>query len=744
MLKSPSLAGRVCARLDAGKRMVYRFRHGIIGPLAIFWLTVTVASVVMGAVAWSRFSRSIDASAEAEQLRESIDQLFSVLQDAEASQRGYLLTGNAAYREAFTRLDGTFPDAFERLAASARHDPAGKTDLIELRRLAELELGELRRAIALRTEKGSAEPQVAANPEQTRTTMDRIREIIKRRHDNRLDLLSVTGEASRHEMKLVHKMTWVAGLLGVGAGVFALYFYRIDYHQERERRELLEEKLHAEQAVREKSAFLANMSHEIRSPMNAILGFSELLEPEGLTPKQSQYVRAIRDSGAALLHLINDILDLSKLEAGKLELHPDPTDMRDSCGFLRTVFGQQAVMKSVQLQFELSPDLPRALLLDRLRLRQVLVNLLSNAVKFTDRGCIKTRVSWESQVDGRSGTLVIDVEDTGIGIPAEELDEVFKPFVQAESLQRADKEGTGIGLTIVKRLTELMGGSLAVESKVGQGTAFHLRFPNVPVSGRLPVGDHAEPGGVVDFNDFAPATLLVVDDNQTNRAYLAGIFEKTHHRVHFATNGQEALACLQTTKFDVVLLDIRMPVMDGRMALAEIRKQANLVSLPVIAVTASSKAGEEMELQSRFSGYIRKPFSRQTLFVELAQFLQKVPPGNGLEGQSLERTLKNIPVPSPDQAAQWQELALELRRREAAEWPTLSDSLAVNQTRAFAHELFLLGQTAQCGPLTTYAAALTTFADAYAIGQMERHLAAFPELVKSIETASAQSELKPA
>ena len=542
MLNSPSLAGRVCARLDAGKRMIYRFRHGIIGPLALLWLTVTVASVVMGAVAWSRFSRSIDASAEAEQLRESIDQLFSVLQDAEASQRGYLLTGNAAYREAFTNAERSFPAAFERLAASARHDPAGQSDLIELRRLVDLELADLRQAVALRAEKGPAGSELAASPEQTRTTMDRIREIIKRRHDNRLDLLSASGEATRREMKWVHQMTWIAGLLGVGAGVFALYFYRVDYYQERGRRELLEEKLHAEQSVREKSAFLANMSHEIRSPMNAILGFSELLEPDGLTPKQAQYVRAIRDSGAALLHLINDILDLSKLEAGKLELHPDPTDMRDSCQFLRTVFGQQAVTKSLQLQFELSPNLPRALLLDRLRLRQVLVNLLSNAIKFTERGRVKTRVSWESQDDGRSGTLLIDVEDTGIGIPAEELEEVFKPFVQAEARQTAEKEGTGIGLTIVKRLTELMGGSLTVESKVGQGTVFHLRFANVPVSGRLPVGDHAEPGGAVDFNDFAPATLLVVDDNPTNRAYMAGIFEKTHHHVHFANNGQEALA----------------------------------------------------------------------------------------------------------------------------------------------------------------------------------------------------------
>jgi CheY-like chemotaxis protein len=369
--------------------------------------------------------------------------------------------------------------------------------------------------------------------------------------------------------------------------------------------------------------------------------------------------------------------------------------------------------------------------------------LLSNAIKFTERGYVKTRVTWESHPDGRSGALLIDVEDTGIGIPAEELDEVFKPFVQVESSQTTEKEGTGIGLTIVKRLTELMGGSLTVQSTVGRGTAFHLRFANVPISGRLPVGDHAEPEGAVDFNDFAPATLLVVDDNPTNRAYLAGIFEKTHHQVHFATNGQEALDCLRQAKPDVVLLDIRMPVMDGRTTLAEIRKQASLVSLPVIAVTASSKAGEEVQLQSQFSGYIRKPFSRQTLFVELAQFLQRTSPGTDLEGQNLGQTLKSIPTPSPDQVAEWQQLTLELRRQETTQWPALRDSLAVNETRAFAHQLFLLGQETHCAPLATYAATLTTFADAYAIGQMEHQLTAFPKLVESIEASSAQAEPVP-
>ena len=511
---------------------------------------------------------------------------------------------------------------------------------------------------------------------------------------------------------------------------------QLEHYQEQGRRELVEGKLHAEQAVSEKSAFLANMSHEIRSPMNAILGFSELLEPEGLTAKQSQYVRAIRDSGASLLQLINDILDLSKLEAGKLELHPDPTDMRDSCEFLRTVFGQQTLTKSLQLQFEISPDLPHALLLDRLRLRQVLVNLLGNAIKFTERGGVTVRVAWQRPEGSSSGTLLIDVEDTGIGIPADKLEEVFKPFVQADSRQTAEQEGTGIGLTIVKRIMDLMGGSLTVESVVGQGTVFHLQLPHVPLSERLPVGDHAEPTGAVDFNDFAPATLLVADDHPANRELIAGIFEQTHHHVHFACNGQEALEFLGKTKPDAVLLDLRMPVMDGRTTLAEIRQRPGLASLPVIAITASGEATANSEGRGQFSGFIRKPFSRHELFMALAQFLQRAPqkeeisPGRGGEMVAI------MPRPSPEQAAQWRKLAIELRRQETDAWPTLRDSLAVNGTRAFAGKLFHLAQAAQCRPLAAYAATLTRFAEAYAISQMEGHLAAFPKLIQSIEKAS--------
>jgi CheY-like chemotaxis protein len=220
---------------------------------------------------------------------------------------------------------------------------------------------------------------------------------------------------------------------------------------------------------------------------------------------------------------------------------------------------------------------------------------------------------------------------------------------------------------------------------------------------------------------------------------MEGMFEKTHHRLHFAKNGKEALQRLDELKFDIVLLDIRMPVMDGPTALTEIRKRPELASMPVIAVTASSKASEDAALRSRFSGYIGKPFSRQTLFAVLAQFLQRVPRKVSTTVENPSEVAPPVLTPPPERLAQWRVLVLELRSLEASPWPALSDSLAINETRGFAQKLRALADATECGLLTTYAATLTALADAYAIGEMEGHLAGFPKLINSIASSCAHA-----
>ena len=267
---------------------------------------------------------------------------------------------------------------------------------------------------------------------------------------------------------------------------------------------------------------------------------------------------------------------------------------------------------------------------------------------------------------------------------------------------------------------------------------FHLKLADVAVSARLPTGDSTEAERAVNFNDFKPATLLVVDDNETNRNLITGIFERTHHQLMSAANGREALERILNLKPDVVLLDLRMPVMDGRTALAEIRKLHGLELLPVIAVTASSEATHEQEIRHRFNGFLRKPFSRAALYEELAGFLPRVtgkagpaggPPAETPAGASLVATAKK--------AADWQTVSAELRFLRANEWPGLRETLAIRESQAFAQKLRSLAQANQCAPLSAYADALTAHAEAFAVAELEKHLAGFPELVETIQRNSA-------
>ncbi len=697
------------------------------------WLLLTLTGILVRGVVWNRMTRSLDASGEATHLEESLTQLSSALQDAENSERGYLLTGNEGYLEPFKETEATLSTDFNKLAENAKQDPAVEKDLLELRGLTEIEMGEIQEAIKLRRDKGLKEALAVVNTGKGKETMEKIRKVMWQMRQRRMNIFSSAWSNTRQNLDWVQSTGQAIGFLGLGAGLFALYLVRVSFVQERARWKLVEEKLRAEKIVVEKSAYLANMSHELRTPMNAILGFGELLQSETLSTRQAQYVNAIRASGVSLLQLINDVLDLSKLEAGKLELHLEPTDMQEICEFLQTMFGQQAAVKRLRLKLEQDP-MPRALLLDRLRLRQVLVNLVSNAMKFTPKGHVGLHIHWQPNGEDRSrGSLLIEVEDSGIGISPEKQEEVFKPVVQAETHHQLENQGTGLGLSIVQRLTLAMGGTVSLQSAVGGGSVFRLQFKDVAVSTRLPVSDALEPESAVDFNDFKPVTILAVDDNAINRDLMSGLFAGSHHRLLVAANGAEALKAIQEMKPDLVLLDIRMPVMDGRATLAEIRKLPGLELLPVVAVTASSHADDEQDLRSHFSGFIRKPFSRQTLYKELAQYLprsqrRREPPRGGPASGGAPALLATARRADTRDSA-----VAELCLLQRNQWPRLRDSLAINETLAFAQKLREIGQTMESKRLTTYADRLASDAETYAVGDLERSLAEFPALVHSLE-----------
>jgi signal transduction histidine kinase/CheY-like chemotaxis protein len=710
--------------------MFNRIGHRIIGPVAVAWLLFTVAGMVVRTVVWERFSASLNASKDATRLETSLNKLSTDLQDAEAAQRGYLLTGNTNYVDLFNKAQVLLPGDFNDLAGVAMQERLMQNDLLSLRASTESKVSELQETIRLRHDKSLSAALSVVNAEKSRDTKEKIRKTMLQMRQRRENIFSTAWENTRQSFEMAEELDTVIGWLGVGTGLLALYLVWMSYKQVREQRQLLEEKSRAEKTILEKSAFLANMSHEIRTPMNAILGFGELLASETLTPKQKQYVRSIRNSGEALLQLINDVLDMSKLEAGKVELQLEPTDLRVLCGFLQTMFAQQAMMKSLQLKFESDPNLPHALLVDRLRLRQILVNLIGNAIKFTPSGQIRVGVHWQAQEQDRGrGTLLIDVGDTGVGISPETQAKIFEPFVQVNPQRNEEAQGTGLGLSIVQRLTQMMKGTITLRSAPGEGSLFQLAFPGVAISARLPASDLETAETIVDFNDFKPAIILVADDNQTNRELMTGMFEGTHHQLLLASNGEEALARIRETKPDLVLMDIRMPVLDGRETLRAIRKTEGLELLPLVAVTASSLPDEEKDLRERFNGFIRKPFSRRTLYDELTQFLPKLEKRTTAV-ESVSPANAKVPAEIlPENAAA---VRAELRRLHEAVWPGLRDSLAINETLAFAGNLGKIARLISNEPLANYAARLTGYAEMYAVNDLQKCLEEFPALVERV------------
>ncbi|MEO8429324.1 MAG: CHASE3 domain-containing protein [Verrucomicrobiota bacterium] len=717
-------------KADAGLRMVRQPDNPVYRTVVVVWLTLSIASVVLAAVTWVDLSRKLYEAGEAVAIQGELDKILQLLLDIETAQRGYTITANEKFLEPFTFGESNLPSHFKRLVELSRQDPVMLQRVVDLRAQAELSLNYNRRVVRTRKDRGWQAAADIVTTGEGRRLMDLIRDQVAETRKLGSDLVSDKGLVAQSQLLRAGLTSCIAGILGIGAGVFAFWLSGLMLSQRAREKELVEAKLQAERNSQEKTVFLANMSHEIRTPMNAILGFSELLESDLRDPKHRQYLKSIRTSADSLLQLINDILDMSKIEAGVMELRLEPTDPREICDFLHTVFSEPASKKGVKLACQIAEDLPHALLMDRIRLRQVLVNLVGNAVKFTDKGNIYVRVQWEKQTVGSQITLIIEVQDTGLGIPQDKLEAIFKPFVQAGAHREKEKVGTGLGLSIVRRLTEMLGGTVTAASVMGQGSAFSLRFPNVAISARLPANEKLETGREADSNELLPAKLLIVDDNETNCQLVAGMFAGSHHTLHFASNGQEAVAKARELLPDLILLDIRMPGMDGGEALAEIRKLDGLKMTPIIAVTASSLMNDEADLKTRFSGYVRKPFSKRELFDELAQFL----PRQANAGRP-ERPQSSASDTTVFKAAP--ELRSELRRLLADEWPAIRDSVAINESKAFAAKLQNLAQRWPCALLDSYAQALTRHADNYLVVDLEKLLFEFSALVEQLDRGAS-------
>jgi signal transduction histidine kinase/ActR/RegA family two-component response regulator len=417
----------------------------------------------------------------------------------------------------------------------------------------------------------------------------------------------------------------------------------------RERRQRLESLLELNAAYRVardeaveasnmKSAFLRNVSHEIRTPMNGVIGMNELLLQTALTAEQRAYAEQVEQSGEHMLTIINDILDISKIETGHLQLEIAEFDLHELIERACVPAGLDAQAKGVQLDIQIDPLAPRRVRGDAARVRQVLLNMVGNAVKFTSRGSVAVRAR---RGEGGGDSVLLEVIDSGIGVDPDRLEQMFQPFVQADVSTTREYGGNGLGLAIAKELVELMGGTIGASSEPGRGSTFwvELTLPEVAATATVALPGRGE--RVVHLSERRSnpdaALVLVVEDSPVNRLVAVHVLERLGFRAHVVNDGREALQALSTQRYDAVLMDCQMPDIDGYEATRELRRRENGGRhTPVIAMTAHAMTGDrERCLDAGMDDYIAKPVRSQTLGEVLGRWIDQA---QGTGGTPARRT----------------------------------------------------------------------------------------------------------
>jgi two-component system sensor histidine kinase EvgS len=484
--------------------------------------------------------------------------------------------------------------------------------------------------------------------------------------------------------------------------------------------------IQAEAASRAKSEFLANMSHEIRTPMNAVIGFSDLLSYMITDEKQKNYLSAIQLSGRSLLTLINDILDLSKIESGKLQLQPEPVRLRTILDEIRHIFSLKISDKKLEFIIDISDDIPETILLDEARLRQILFNLIGNAVKFTDKGYVKIKAQRHKDAEAQSDDphkidLMITVEDTGIGISSEFHSRIFEAFQQ----EGHRYGGTGLGLTITKRLVRMMNGDILVKSTPDTGSSFEITFRDIAVCESSPITDNTIMSDCENIC-FEDKMILIADDILSNRELIKAFFDNTDVRIITAQNGEEAVFLADRYEPDIILMDIRMPVMDGYEAARKIKNRYSQEGkyIPIIVTTASAfrEDREKIMQGGLFDGFLTKPIRKSDLFFELNRFIQTEKKNEKSEKRNEITETENLPP----------EIIRKLETELMLLWQKVCRSRIFGDIEKFADQIRAAGDESSSRILIGYGRELITHVRNFDIEKVKALLYSYPKLIETI------------
>jgi len=506
----------------------------------------------------------------------------------------------------------------------------------------------------------------------------------------------------------------------------------------------------AETANKLKSAFIANISHEIRTPMNAILGFSDILKKKIDNEEYKEYLSSIQSSGNHLLKLINEIIDLSKIESGKIKINPISVDIRFLLNDVKDNFTLLVKEKKLDCFIEIDKTIPKKIFIDEARLRQILLNVIGNAIKFTEQGSVKIIVkSIRSIKQNDHITLLIQVQDTGVGISEEDKDIIFEAFTQKNTADSNKQDGTGLGLTITKRLLDIMNGSVFITANQPVGSIFHIQIDNIQVDGSIASevkSSKIEKKPTLDDIIFEKANILIVDDVDLNRLLIKKYLQSFNFIFFEAENGQKAIEVIKENHIDIILTDVFMPVMGGIKLAKILKKNSKTNKIPIIAVTGSISDDSDDKHQSYFEEILVKPIQKKTIVQKLAEILPSMvisAPLNDhrrslseteMTDQDVDISKENEKSLTNDVKINYSELVQKLEKHFMLKWKTLILTTEMGETKQFAQSVLDFTEEFPDNTLIGWAKKLQKTVLTFDMNGLKETLEQFPNIIETLKT----------